>query len=72
MCSSDLANGNVLICDGGKLEGPPRFNTFGRVVEVTHTANPQIAFEVTVRDSAPTAPTSYFCYRAFRLPGFGK
>ncbi len=68
--ANQLANGNVLICDGGKLEGPPRLNTFGRVVEVTHTENPRIALEVVVRDEAATAPTSYFCYRAFRLPSF--
>lgn len=62
-----LANGNVLVCDGGKLQFPNQ-NLFGRVVEVTRDAVPSLVFEAFVEDQAPTAPKGYFVYRAFRVP----
>lgn len=64
-----LANGDVLVCDGGKLEPAPRFNLYGRVAEVTHTDPAELLFEAWVQDRAPgTNPRSYFVYRALRVP----
>lgn len=64
-----LPNGNVLTCDGGKFNPPPRVFIYGRVAEVLRSPLPQVVFEVFVRDSDPVAPRSHFVYRAWRTPG---
>lgn len=63
-----LPNGNVLVCDGGKMEPPPRGNLYARIVEVTRTSPAEVVFEAFVRDGDPVAPASHFCYRAWRVP----
>lgn len=62
-----LANGNVLVCDGGKLQFPNQ-NLYGRVFEVTRDAVPSLVFEAFVEDLAATGPLGYTVYRAFRVP----
>ena len=62
-----LPNGNVLVCDGGKMS-QPRNNLYARVAEVTRTNPPELVFEAYVRDGDPVAPQSHFCYRAWRVP----
>lgn len=59
--------GNVLICDGGKIEPPNQL--YAHIFEVTSEATPRRVFEVHVRGDGVTNTTSYFIYRAYRLPG---
>lgn len=67
-----LPSGNVLVCDGGKMEPPPRGNLYARIAEVTRTDPPEVVFEVYVRDGDPVAPASHFCYRAWRVASPGR
>lgn len=66
--ANTLDNGNILVCDGGKLQPAPHFNLYARIAEVTHTTPPEVVFEAYVLDESSTAPKSYFVYRAFRVP----
>ncbi|MCE9595153.1 MAG: aryl-sulfate sulfotransferase [Planctomycetes bacterium] len=60
--------GNVLITDGGKQVSPTIHQGFARIVEVTHTARPEIVFELVVRDDAPFDALSWSIYRSERHP----
>lgn len=63
--------GNVLVTDGGKQISPTIRQGFARVFEVTHTAEgegePEIVFELVVRDDAPFDAFSWNVYRSQRL-----
>ncbi|MBI5434057.1 MAG: aryl-sulfate sulfotransferase [Planctomycetes bacterium] len=60
--------GNVLVTDGGKQISPTIRQGFARVFEVTHTAAPEIVFELVIRDDAPFDALSWSVYRSERLP----
>ncbi|MEO0322646.1 MAG: aryl-sulfate sulfotransferase [Myxococcota bacterium] len=73
-----LANGNVLITDGGLIvecpgttienactPGNANNQKWARIVEVTREAEPREIFRITLRDDA--TPTGYTVYRAERL-----
>lgn len=60
-------SGNVLVCDGGKAG--PGGRLFGRVFEITTEPTPQVVFEFKVQADGVANTTSYFLYRAYRLPG---
>lgn len=61
------ATGNTLVCDGGKRAAGGRL--YGHLFEITGEAQPQTVFELYVRGDGVANTTSYFIYRAFRLPG---
>ncbi len=74
-----LANGNVLICDGGETSDPtmpPTVQTnlkFARIMEVTHDATPVKVLEYDVKQALNSRPgdpnfSGYSVYRATRLP----
>lgn len=74
-----LTNGNVLVTDGGLIEGCPSAddpmacvpqNTrqkWARVTEVTGDADATAVWRLTVRDDAEESPTGYTVYRAYRI-----
>ncbi len=57
--------GNVLVADGGKSDGQ---QLWGRVVEVTQTMEPEVVFELEVREPVING-IGWTIYRAERLPG---
>ncbi len=73
-----LANGNVLICDGGetaKATAPtdPTNLKFARIIEVTHDATPTKVLEYDVKQpigslASDSTFSGYSVYRATRLP----
>ncbi len=67
-----LDNGDVLIADGGRFEdiGSAQNLATARLVEVTHTANPQKVFEVYFHDFTPPQ-IGYSIYRALRVDLLG-
>ncbi|MGM0556099.1 MAG: aryl-sulfate sulfotransferase [Myxococcota bacterium] len=72
ICDADqLANGNVLVTDGGRLEDKTVPLTdadnrkWARIVEVTKDADPQIVWELKMDDGADTG--GYAIYRADRI-----
>lgn len=68
-----LANGNVLVADGGLVADTalaltdPSNLKFGRILEVTHTETPEVLFQLTVRDAAERDAVGYTIYRAERI-----
>ncbi len=72
-----LANGNVLICDGGETANPADVPNdfsnlkFARIMEVTHDAVPTKVMEYDVKVASlpgDAAFSGYSVYRATRLP----
>lgn len=59
--------GNVLVTDGGKQISPTIRQGFARVFEVTHSDEPEMVFELVVRDDAPFDAFSWNIYRSQRL-----
>jgi hypothetical protein len=59
--------GNVLICDGGKVD-PANGQLFARIYEVTQESSPEVLFEIQLRDPATVDPINYSVYRAYKLP----
>jgi hypothetical protein len=60
--------GNVLVTDGGRQVSASDPTRWARVVEVTHTAPPQVVFEVEIRDTTGMPPVGYSVYRSQRVP----
>lgn len=75
-----LANGNVLITDGGLIVGCPDLSIatacgvavpanqkWARIVEVTGDATPTEVMTISIRDTAAVDPVGYTVFRAERL-----
>ena len=71
------ATGNVLITFGGITEnelGEPVDSGGGakvsvRILEVTHTDNPEIVFDLSIIDESEIVANGWLTYRSERLPG---
>jgi hypothetical protein len=59
--------GNVLVNDGGKQVSPTIRQGFARLLEVTRTSQPEIVFELVLRDDAPFDALSWNVYLAERV-----
>jgi len=68
-----LSNGNVLISDSARFMDPdleywdPKNQKWARVLEVTHTPDPEIVLEVIVKDESEVAPASYSIASSVRV-----
>jgi len=79
LCDADQmpATGNVLITFGGITEnelGEPVDSGGGakvsvRILEVTHTDNPEIVFDLSIVDESEIVANGWITYRSERLPG---
>jgi hypothetical protein len=71
-----LANGNLLIADGGRVADPaaPLVEAtnlkWGRVLEISGDDPAEVLFELVVRDESTSDPTHYFIYRAEKTRSF--
>ncbi len=61
------ATGNVLVTDGGKQISPTVRQGFARVFEVTRAKDPELVFELVVRDDSPIDAMSWNVYRSERF-----
>lgn len=74
--ADELANGNVLVTDGGILEPPsdavrsPEHRKLAHIWEVSREEGDEVVFGLTVADDAETSFTGYTIYRADRVTGF--